>query len=83
MDSKITMSFDSEVIKKAKEYAKEQNISLSRLTEFLLRKIVEKEYENLEDLPISSWVRMVAEGEATYKVRKRSDTKKEHKESRK
>lgn len=83
MDSKITMSFDQGVIKQAKEFAKAHNISLSRLTEFLLRKITEKEYQNLEDLPVSDWVNRVAEGEATYKKRSRSSTKKEFNESRK
>jgi hypothetical protein len=40
MDAKITLSFDETVIKKAKRYAENNNISLSRLTEFLLVKPV-------------------------------------------
>jgi hypothetical protein len=39
MDAKITLSFDKNVIEKAKAYAEENNISLSRLTEFLLSKV--------------------------------------------
>jgi antitoxin component of RelBE/YafQ-DinJ toxin-antitoxin module len=39
MDSKITLSFDESVISKAKKYAEKNNISLSRLIEFLLKKI--------------------------------------------
>ena len=39
MDAKITLSFDESVINKAKRFASEQNISLSRLTEFLLSKV--------------------------------------------
>lgn len=42
MDSKITLNFDKSVIEKAKEYANENNISLSRLIEFLLTKITSK-----------------------------------------
>lgn len=67
MDAKITLSFDKNVIEKAKAYAEENNISLSRLTEFLLSKVTSKSYQSLEDYPISDWVNMVAEGEATYR----------------
>ena len=66
MDAKITLSFDESVINKAKKYAEENNISLSSLTEFLLSKVTSKNYQSLEDLPISDWVSMVAEGEAEY-----------------
>jgi hypothetical protein len=38
MDCKITLSFDESVIQKAKKYAANNDISLSRLTEFLLKK---------------------------------------------
>ena len=39
MDTKITLSFDASVIEKAKLFAEQNNISLSRLTEFLLSKV--------------------------------------------
>ena len=68
MDSKITLSFDKSVIEKAKEYASENNISLSRLIEFLLTKVTSKTYKSIEDYPIADWVNMVAEGEATYNL---------------
>ena len=85
MDVKITLSFDESVIARAKRYADENNISLSRLMEFLLDKITSKGYKSLEDMPISSWVSMVAEGQAEYKTRKRSrkDLKKEFYRSKK
>jgi hypothetical protein len=38
MDSKITLSFDELVIDKAKKYAAKNNISLSRLTKFFIKK---------------------------------------------
>ncbi len=72
MDAKITLSFNQEVIKKAKAYAEQHNISLSRLTEFLLRQITNHDYKNLEELPISDWVAQVAEGEVQYKTKARS-----------
>ena len=48
MDAKITLSFDKEVIGKAKKFAEAQNISLSRMMEFLLRQITSGNYTNLE-----------------------------------
>jgi hypothetical protein len=69
MDAKITLSFDESVINKAKQYADDNNISLSRLTEFLLRKVTSKNYQSLEDFPIADWVSMVSEGQAEYKTK--------------
>ncbi len=72
MDSKITLSFDEGIIKKAKKYAAVNNISLSRLIEFLLKKITTSDYHSLEDFPVSDWVKQVAEGEAVYRTKKRT-----------
>jgi len=72
MDNKVTLSFDEEVIRRAKEYAASQHISLSRLVEFLLRRITTGEYRSLEDLPIADWVLQVAEGPAEYKTGRKS-----------
>jgi len=85
MDAKITLSFNKTIIDKAKDFAGKNNISLSRLTEFLLSKVTSSHYQSLEDLPISDWVNMVAEGEATYeiKARKNKDLKKEYFKSKK
>ena len=75
MDAKITLSFDESVISKAKKYAEKNNISLSRLTEFLLNKVTSSNYESFEDYPISDWVMMVAEGEAEYQTSKKRTRK--------
>ncbi len=85
MDAKITLSFDKNVIKKAKEFAESQNISLSRLTEFLYLHITSGQYTNLEELPISDWVHQIAEGKAEYttKPRTRKSLKSEFLKSRK
>lgn len=72
MDNKITLSFNADIINKAKNYAEANNISVSRLVEFLLEKITTSGYHSLEDYPISDWVSQVAEGEATYQTKKRS-----------
>ena len=84
MDSKITLSFDQQVIAQAKAFAEANNISLSRLTEFLLSKVTDKRYRSLDELPVSDWISQVAEGEATY-VRKNAagrSVKKEYLASR-
>ena len=83
MDSKITLSFDQQVIAQAKAFADANNISLSRLTEFLLSKVVSKKYRSLDELPVSDWVSMVSEGQAEY-VRKNAakSVKKQYLESR-
>ena len=84
MDTKVTLSFNDEVINRAKKYAAENNISLSRLIEFLLNKVTSNNYRSLEDFPISDWVNQVAEGEATYKTnRTRKASKNEFFDSKK
>ena len=52
--------------KKAKKFAENNNISLSRLTEFLLSKVTSSSYSSLDELPVSDWVNMVSEGEVEY-----------------
>jgi hypothetical protein len=83
MDSKVTLSFDEGVIAKAKAFAEANNISLSRLTEFLLSKVADKKYRSLDELPVSDWVSQVSEGEVEY-IRKnsRKSVKKDYLESR-
>ncbi|MEO5564516.1 MAG: DUF6364 family protein [Chitinophagaceae bacterium] len=72
MDAKVTLSFNAAVVNRAKKYAEKNNISLSRLVEFLLQKTTSGNHSSLEDLPISDWVSQVAEGEAVYQTKKKS-----------
>ena len=72
MDAKITLSFDKDVIEKAKLYAESQNISLSRLMEFLLSRITSGNYKTLEEIKVSDWVRQISEGKAEYLTRPRT-----------
>lgn len=85
MDAKITLSFDKQIIEKAKLYAETQNISLSRLMEHLLDKITSKQYKSLEDFPVADWVSALAEGKAEYKTspKKRTAIKDEYKNRKK
>jgi len=43
MDAKLTLKLEKEVIQQAKQYARQQNYSLSRLVENLLRGIITQE----------------------------------------
>ncbi|MBX3253420.1 MAG: hypothetical protein KF862_04700 [Chitinophagaceae bacterium] len=69
MDAKVTLSFNAQIINRAKQYAESQGISLSRLTEILLRKLTSGGYKSIEDFPVEDWVNMVSEGEAAYITR--------------
>jgi hypothetical protein len=66
MDAKITLSFRADIIARAKEYAEAQGISLSRLTEVLLGRLVSGQYRSLDDFPVSDWVNSLSEPEASY-----------------
>ena len=85
MDTKITLSFNEEVISKAKKFAETHDISLSRLTEFLYRKMASGHYQSPEDLPVAEWVNKLAEGKTEYhtKARSRKALKNEYFKSRK
>lgn len=74
MDIKLTLSFNEEVINKAKKFAAERNISLSRLTELLLTKAVTSKTYSLDDYPVADWVNMVSEPTVEYQ-RKKSTSK--------
>ena len=78
MNTKLTLHFDKGVIEKAKSFAADNNISLSRLTEFLYRQITSGNYKTLEDFPVSDWVNQLAEGEPVYVKRTRKSTKEEY-----
>lgn len=82
MDAKLTLHFDQEVIIKAKAFAAANNISLSRLTEFIYRSITSGDYKSIEELPIADWVSRVAEGEPQYLRRTRKQTRTDYFNSR-
>lgn len=82
MDSKITLSFDRQIIERAKEYAKSQNISLSRLTELLLRRVTDEGFSSLDEIPISDWVTELAEGKVEYRKSRKKPLKEEYFDSK-
>jgi hypothetical protein len=77
MDTKVALHFDKEVIENAKKFASDNNISLSRLSEFLYRQITSGNYRTMEEFPVTDRVNQIAEGEVIYKRRSRKDTKNE------
>ncbi len=52
MDSKLTLKLDKEIIEQAKSYAKEHQVSLSKLIENYLQFIVSKKSEAVEISPL-------------------------------
>lgn len=68
MDSKLTLSLNKEVIEKAKELAKEHDISLSRLIEYLFIKATSKgkRYKSIEEIPVADFIHNLADPEAEY-----------------
>ena len=72
MDAKITLRFNASVIEQAKEFAESNNMSLSRLTEYLYKNITSKNYQALEDLPLADWINVLAEGEPEYVTKRKS-----------
>lgn len=84
MDHKVTLSFNEEIFQQSKKFAAENNISLSRLIELLLKKAVSPQYRSLEDMPVSSWMSELSEGSVEYKqIRSRKSTKDEFHKSKK
>lgn len=59
MDSKLTLKLDENVIERAKKYAAEKKLSLSRLIENYLDALTNDELNNLE---ISPFVKSIATG---------------------
>ena len=52
MDKKLTLSLNKEVIEKAKQYARENKISLSKLIENYLQSIAENKTTDVEITPL-------------------------------
>lgn len=85
MDAKVTLAFDKNVIEKAKEFAADHGMSLSRLTELIFSQMTSKNYKTLDELPISDWIYQVAERRPQYtgKPKSRKDLKSEFFDSKK
>ncbi|GIZ10107.1 DUF6364 family protein [Flavobacterium sp. UMI-01] len=60
MDTKLTLKLDQEVIEKAKQYAAEKKVSLSRIIENYLNSLTSEKTTN--DIQISPFVKSLSSG---------------------
>lgn len=60
MDTKLTLKLDQEIIEKAKQYASEKKISLSRIIENYLNSLTSEKTK--DDLQISPFVKSLSSG---------------------
>jgi hypothetical protein len=60
MDTKLTLKLDQEIIEKAKHYAAENKLSLSRIIENYLHSLTSDTTNN--DIPISPFVKSLSSG---------------------
>ncbi len=68
MDTKLTLKLDKSIIDSAKEYAKEKNISLSKMIENYLQALTNKQSKEIEISPlVESLIGVITSQEADYK----------------
>lgn len=60
MDTKLTLKLNQEVIEKAKKYAADKKLSLSRLVEFYLQSLTSE--SKFDDFEISPFVKSISTG---------------------
>lgn len=60
MDTKLTLKLNQEIIEKAKAYASNKKISLSRIVEFYLQSLVSDKSD--DDFEISPFVKSISTG---------------------
>jgi len=65
MDAKLTLKLDAEVIALAKEYAKEQNRSLSRIVENYLKLLASREVDSNKEIEITPFVKNLTQGDGS------------------
>lgn len=63
MDTKLTLKLDKDVIEKAKIYASEKQVSLSKLIENYLDAVT-TEFDNRVSEPISPYVKSISSGKS-------------------
>lgn len=69
MDKKLTLSLNESVIENAKSFAKENQISLSKLIEAYLKSIVEHSTKNVEITPLVKSLSGVIELPTDFDIR--------------
>ena len=61
MDTKLTLKLDKEIIEKAKTYASDQQVSLSRLVETYLNSLTSKT-SSTNEITITPFVKSITDG---------------------
>lgn len=62
MDTKLTLKLNQEIIEKAKRYASDKKLSLSRIVEFYLQSLTVEDKE--DDFEISPFVKSISTGKS-------------------
>ena len=62
MDTKLTLKLDQEIIEKAKHYAAENKLSLSRIVENYLNSLTSDKTKTNNDIQISPFVKSLSSG---------------------
>jgi hypothetical protein len=70
MDSKLTVRLDSNVIERAKSYARIHNISISRMIESYLDSVTQINSKDIEITPLVKSLSGVIKIDAGYKFKK-------------
>jgi hypothetical protein len=78
MDTKLTIRLDSEIIERAKKYASDQKISLSKLVEIYLDTISKSNSEESNDIQLTPLVKSLMG--AAGSLPENYDYKKEHRD---
>jgi hypothetical protein len=73
MDAKITLSFNADVITKAKVFAETNKVSLSRITEILWAKMMDTNSKTIDALPVSDWVTELVGKDPVYVTKQASE----------
>ena len=69
MDTKLTLKFNKSIIDKAKEYAKDRNISLSKMVENYFRALTNRQNKEVEITPlVESLMGVISLEETDYKI---------------
>lgn len=70
MDSKLTVRLDSDVIERAKSYARRHNVSVSRMIESYLDSVTHTKSKDIEITPLVKSLSGVIEINADYDLKK-------------
>tara|TARA_B100000949_G_C14177375_1_gene405924 strand:- start:596 stop:844 length:249 start_codon:yes stop_codon:yes gene_type:complete len=62
MDTKLTLKLNQEIIEKAKKYASDKKLSLSRIVEFYLQSLTAENKK--DDFEISPFVKSISTGKS-------------------